>query len=93
MSDAIATPARHKWAAWLGFFVHLALGVFPFAMTGLLAPIYGVAIAYVGWFGLLFLALKLWNRAPVRVLLVPVLAVAWWFALLAFGDFVLGWTA
>ncbi len=89
----VIVEPRYKWASWVGFVAHLALGVFPYAVTGLLAPIYGVAIAYVGWFGLLFVALRWWNRTPLRVLFIPVLAVVWWFALLAFGDFVLGWTA
>lgn len=85
--------APRKWPAWVGFFAHLVLGVFPYAMTGLLAPISGVAVAYVGWFALLFLALRWWNKTPMRVLLIPVFAIVWWFVLLAFGDFVLGWTA
>ena len=82
-----------KWPAWVGFFLHLVVGVFPYAASGLLAPLYGVAILYVGWFVLLFVALKWWNRAPFRVLLVPAIALAWWFALLTFGELVIGWQA
>ena len=86
-------PVRHKWAAWVGFFLHLVIGVFPYAASGLLAPLYGIALVYVGWFALLFFALKWWNKTPLRVLLVPVIALVWWFALMTFGEFVLGWTA
>lgn len=89
----LAEREPSRWPAWVGFFAHLVLGVFPYAVTGLLAPLYGVALVYVGWFVLLGLALRWWNKQPMLVLLVPVLAVVWWFALLAFGDFVLGWTA
>lgn len=84
---------RGRWAAWVGFFLHLVVGVFPYAASGLLAPLYGVAILYVGWFVLLFFALRWWNRTPLRVLLVPVIALAWWFTLLTFGEFVIGWSA
>ena len=89
----IDEPVRGKWAAWVGFFLHLVVGVFPYAASGLLAPLYGIVIIYAGWFALLVLALKWWNKTPYRVLLIPVIALVWWFALLNFGDFVLGWTA
>ena len=98
MSDQIETrppeqETRGRWAAWVGFFLHLVVGVFPYAASGLLAPLYGVAILYVGWFVLLFFALRWWNRAPFRVLAVPAIALAWWFALLTFGELVVGWQA
>lgn len=84
---------RGRWAAWVGFFLHLVIGVFPYAASGLLAPLYAIAIVYVGWFVLLFFVLRWWNRTPYRVLLVPVIALAWWFAFLSFGEYVLGWDA
>lgn len=84
---------RGRWAAWVGFFLHLGIGVFPYAASGLLAPLYGIAIVYIGWFALLFLALRWWNPSPYRVLLVPALGLAWWLGFLTFGEFVLGWTA
>ena len=89
----IEPEAPGKWAAWVGFFIHLVVGVFPYAASGLLAPLYGVAILYVGWFVLLFFALRWWNPSPYRVLLVPALALVWWFALLTFGELVIGWQA
>ena len=84
---------RGKWAAWVGLFLHFAIAVFPYAATGLLAPLWGIAIVYLGWLALLFLAVKWWKETPYRVLLIPVLGLVWWFAWLNFGDFVLGWTA
>ena len=84
---------RGKWGAWVGFFLHLIIGVFPYAAAGLLAPLYGIVILHVVWFALLFLALKWWNKNPMRVLLIPVIDLVWFFALMTFGDFVLGWTA
>ena len=84
---------RHKWAAWVGFFLHLVIGVFPYSASGLLAPLYAIAIVYIGWFALLFLTLKWWNRTPLRVLLIPVIDLVWWAGLMTFGELVLGWTA
>ena len=89
----IEPEVRGKWASWVGFFLHLVIGVFPYAASGLLAPLYGVAIVYIGWFVALFFILKLWNRRPYLVLLIPVVDLVWWFAVMTFGDFVLGWTA
>ena len=82
-----------KWAAWVGFVLHLVIGVFPFSASGLLAPLYGIAIVYIGWFVALFFILKLWNRKPYLVLLIPAIEVAWWFALMFVGDAIFGWTA
>ena len=82
-----------KWASWLGFFLHLVIGVFPFGASGLLAPLYGIAIVYIGWFAGLFFILKLWNKRPYLVLLIPVIDIAWWFAVMFAGDLILGWTA
>jgi hypothetical protein len=82
-----------KWASWVGFFLHLAIGVFPYSASGLLAPLYGIAIVYVGWFVALFFVLKLWNRKPYLVLLIPVIDIAWWLAVMFLGGAILGWTA
>ena len=82
-----------KWAAWLGFFLHLVIGVFPYSASGLLAPLYGIAIVYVGWFVALFFILKLWNRKPYLVLLIPVIDIVWWIVVMFVGEGIFGWTA
>ena len=91
--DTVPMEPRHKWAAWVGFFLHLAIGVFPYSAAGLLAPLYGIAILYVGWLVLLGVALTRWNRHPLQVLLLPVIDLGWFAAVLLVGDVLLGWTA
>ena len=84
---------RHKWAAWVGFFLHLVVAVFPFGAAGLVAPLYGIGILYAGWLGLLAVALARWNKHPLQLLLLPVVDIAWMILLLTLGDVLLGWTA
>lgn len=84
---------RHKWAAWVGFFLHLLVAVFPFSAAGLVAPLYGIAILYAGWLGFLALALVRWNKHPLQLLLLPVLDIAWMILLVSAGGLLLGWTA
>ena len=95
MSEPVAQlqPARHKWAAWVGFVLHLAVGVFPYSAAGLLAPLYGIAILYAGWVALLAVALVRWNRHPLQLLWLPVIDIALFAALMYLGDLALGWTA
>ena len=81
--------------AVIGFVLHAAIAVFPFAATGLLAPLWGVVAVFVLWFALLVVAIR-WARDDRRrslVLAVPFIALAGWFAFVTFGDLVLGWTA
>ena len=89
----MAQRVTGRWAAWVGFFLHLATGVFPYAVTGLVAPLWGIVTAYVVWFALLFLALRWWNRTPYRVLLIPVISLVWWFSWVNLGGMAFGWTA
>lgn len=78
---------------WAGLALHVLLGVFPFAFTGLLAPAWAVAVVAVWWLVLAVVAGVLWRCAPWLVALVPIAAFAGWVGFLTFGDLVLGWTA
>ena len=82
-------------AGVVGLVLHLALGVFPFAATGLVAPLWGYVAVYVFWFALLVIAVGLFRQGDGRwrVLLVPAAALVGWFAFISFGGAVLGWTA
>lgn len=90
-------PTFVRWgrpiARWGGLALHVALGVFPFAFTGLLAPPWAVAVVAVWWLFLAGIAWRLHRRSPWLVPLVPLAALAGWVALLAIGDFFLGWVA
>ena len=91
------TPAAttlDKVFASAGVVLHLVTGVFPFAASGLIAPLWGVVVLYVWWVALLGVAIRLVRTRRLRlVLAVPFVAVAGWFALMWFGGAVLGWTA
>ena len=84
-----------KVLATSGIVLHLAVGVFPYAASGLLAPLWGIAVLYAGWVALLVAAIQMIRgRRRVRfVALLPVAALVFWFAVLTFGDLALGWTA
>jgi glutaredoxin len=81
------------WVGWAGVALHLAVGVFPYASTGLLAPPAGVALVAVVWLVLLVVVLRLARPRPLRALLVAPGALAAWAAILTAGDLLLGWTA
>lgn len=80
-------------AAWLGLVLHVVVGVVPYAGSGLLAPPWGVALLWGSWALLLAAWLLLRRRRPWLAAAVPVLALAWWAAVVTFGDLALGWTA
>ena len=74
--------------------LHGLTAVFPYAASGLLAPLYGYVLVYALWAGLLLLGVR-WFRSGREpwCLLVPGLSLAGWAAVMTFGDIVLGWTA
>lgn len=86
-----------RWGRWAakrgGLALHVLIGVFPFASTGLLAPPWAVAVVAAWWLLLAGIAWRLQKRCPWLVPLVPVAALIGWTAFLTFGDLVLGWTA
>ena len=78
---------------WVAVGLHVLVGVFPYLASGLAAPPAGLAVLAVIWIGL-FVVIWRWRPRPAAlVLTVPVAAVALWFAVMSFGDAVLGWTA
>lgn len=77
----------------VGLLLHLAVGVFPYSASGLVAPLWGIVALGVLWLGLLAVAVVLLRRRPALVLLVPVLAVLLWVGALTAGEQLLGWTA
>jgi hypothetical protein len=81
-------------AGVVGLVLHGLTAVFPYAASGLLAPLYGYVLVYLVWAALLVLAVR-WFRAGREplVLVVPGLSLVGWAAVMTFGDFVLGWTA
>jgi hypothetical protein len=77
--------------AIIGLVLQAALLPFVIA-SGLVAPLWGVVVITLGWALLLVLALRLWNRAPKLIILIPVVTVIWWLGAVSFGENFLGWT-
>lgn len=77
-----------------GIALHLAVGVFPYASSGLIAPVAGVLVLYALWFLLLIAGIRELRkgRGPI-VLVMPLLAVVGWLAIMTLGGAVFGWTA
>lgn len=90
MTDTPSTTA--KVVRVLGVLGHVV--VLPYYLaSGLLAPLWAV-IALVGvWVVLLGVAIRLWRVRPLLVPLVPLAAVAIWFAVISAGEAWLDWTA
>jgi hypothetical protein len=86
--------AVDKVAVGVGFVVHLGIGLVPFAVSGLVAPLWAVVALFGFWALMLAVAVMLvCRRRPVLVPLVPVASLLGWFGFVTFGSAVLGWTA
>ena len=78
---------------WLAVALHVAVGLFPYMASGLMAPPEGLVVLALIWIGL-FVVVWRWRPNPaVWLLAVPIAALALWFAVMSLGDAVLGWTA
>jgi hypothetical protein len=75
----------------IALLLHLVAGVF-FSASGLLAPLPAVILLLAIWVGLLIVGIRQRQR-PGRVLLIPVLDAAVWFAVVQGGSMIFGWTA
>ncbi|KUG61467.1 hypothetical protein AVL61_00635 [Kocuria rosea subsp. polaris] len=69
----------------------LVAGYFYMA-SGLMAPLWAIALLGVWWVLLTYVGVRLVQRRSYLVLLVPVVAGVTWFAVMTFGEAVLGWT-
>ncbi|MET9019576.1 hypothetical protein ABZV93_06310 [Actinopolymorpha sp. NPDC004070] len=77
---------------WLGLACFVPL-LFLYLVSGLVAPWWAVAGFGVVWCLLFVTALRTFRRRPLLALALPLLGLAWWFAVLWFGDVFLNWTA
>ena len=78
----------------VGFVLHAVTAVFPYAVTGLVAPLWGSVLAYVLWAALLLVGIGWWRGGHRnRVLLVPVLSIVGWLGLVALGGAAFDWRA
>ncbi len=78
---------------WGGRILHLAIGVFPLASSGLMAPPWALATVALGWVVGAVAAWRIGNARPRLTPLVPIVTVAAWFAFMTLGESALGWVA
>ncbi|HYI44439.1 MAG TPA: hypothetical protein VE174_03120 [Actinomycetota bacterium] len=79
--------------ASIGFVINLVVGVIFFAAAGLVAPLYGIVILGIGWFVLLWIAIRMWNRNPRLIILLPLASFFYWVVVVTIGERLLGWRA
>jgi hypothetical protein len=79
-------------AAGLAMAAMAVIGFF-YLSSGLVAPLWAVIGLLVVWVGLVVVGIAWFRRHPLRVLMLPVIAVVVWFAVLTLGERLLGWTA
>ena len=78
---------------WVALALLVVIGFFPYGASGLVAPLYGLVLLFVVWAALLAVVLR-WKPEPRWwLLLVPVVAVAIWFAIITAGELWFDWTA
>ena len=77
----------------VGLILYVATGVFPYAVSGLVAPLWGIAVLYFGWGIGFFLTLILYRRRSAWALAMPIAALAFWWVVVSIGEAAFDWTA
>jgi hypothetical protein len=93
--DVTSTETRPSGRvfAWAGLLLYIGTGVFPYLASGLVAPLWGIVVLYVGWLAGLWLTVSLLRRRSGWALAMPVAALAFWLLVITLGESVFGWTA
>ena len=90
----MAIPQGHRASPWpFVAMIGMAGCFFLYAVSGLVAPWYGVVFLMLLWVLLFVQATRWWTPHPKRTLLIPLVAIALWFAVLTLGEALFGWTA
>ena len=92
MTSNVSWPPGRILAV-VGLILYVATGVFPFAASGLVAPLWGIAVLYLGWIVGLWLTVRLYRSGSAWALAMPVAALAFWWVVVTIGESVFGWTA
>ncbi len=92
-SNAVPPPPRwHRALGFLGITAHFGVGYF-YLVAGLVTPAPWHVVFLLVWVVLLIVGVWLMRRHPLRVLLVPVLALGLLVGGVSLGGSLLGWTA
>ena len=71
----------------------MAMAIFLYAASGLVAPFWAVALLLAFWAALLLVAFRWWTPHPKRILVLPLVAAVVWYAAISAGGFFLDWSA
>ena len=90
----MAIPQGHRASPWpFVAMMGMAGTFFLYAVSGLLAPWYGVVLLLLVWVVLFVIACRWWTPHPKLMLMLPAIAVEIWFAVLVLGEALFDWTA
>lgn len=93
MTTTTSTWPAGRVLALIGLILYVVTGVFPYLASGLVAPLWGIAVLYAGWLVGLWVTIQLFRRASAWALAMQVAAVAFWWIVVWLGESVFGWTA
>ena len=93
MATTTSTWTAGRLLALLGLLLYVGTGVFPYLASGLVAPLWGIAVLWVGWLLGLWLTISLFRRRSAWGLAMPVAALAFWWLVITLGESMFGWTA
>lgn len=89
---AAADRSTARVAGIAAIALYLAVGVVPYAASGLLAPALGIVVLYAGWLVGLWATIRLYRvRSHWSLAMTPAALVYWW-TVLTLGESLLGWT-
>lgn len=93
-SDTTPPPPStiHRLLRVTGLTTQVAVGVYPFTSTGLMAPLWAIVTGWLIWAGFAVAAWRVGRRRPQLTPLLPVASVATWFVFVAVGAEVFAWT-
>ncbi len=94
----MTTPTASSWSvgrilALVGLVLYLATGGFPYLASGLVAPMWGIAVLWLGWLVGLWLTIRLFRGDSAWALAMPVLAIVFWWVVITLGENLFDWTA
>lgn len=92
------TTSNETWPtgrvlALIGLILYIGTGIFPYLASGLVAPLWGIAVLYAGWLLGLWLTVSLFRRRSAWALAMPVAAIAFWWVVITIGESAFDWTA
>lgn len=93
MATSTATWPAGRILSLIGLILYVGTGVFPFAASGLVAPLWGIAVLYFGWGFGFFSTIILYRRRSAWSLAMPVTALAFWWIVVSIGESAFNWTA